>query len=62
MNEQQRLERRLKLIEDKVDKISDIVILLCQIRTQTNVHDTKQKSQLSTLERLSERLATLQRR
>ena len=62
MNEQQRAERRLKLMEDKVDKISEIVILLCKIRTQTKVSDITQRSHLSNLERLSEGLAMLQRR
>ena len=59
MNEQQRAERRLKLIEDKVDKISEIVILLCEISTQTNLSDTRQKNQLSTLKRLASSLARL---
>ena len=62
MNEQKRAERRLKLIEERLDKISETLILLCEISTQTNVSDTKQKSQPSTLKRHASNLSSLQRR
>ena len=62
MNEQKRAERRLNLIEERLDKISETLILLCEISTQTNVSDTKQKNQLSTLKRHASNLSSLQRK
>ena len=44
MNEQQRLERRLKSIEERLNKISEAVILLCTINTQTNPSDKTLKN------------------
>lgn len=57
MNEQQRTERRLKSIEEKLDKISEAVILLCKIEIETNPSDIARQNQLLTLKRLAERLA-----
>ena len=62
MNEQKRLENHLKSIEERFDKISEILILLCEISTQTNVSDHAQTNQHAKLKRLVSRLEGLQRR
>ena len=62
MNEQRRLENRLKSIEERLDKTSEILILLCEINTQTNASDIKKRNQQSTLKRLASHLEGLQRR
>lgn len=60
MNEDVRLERRLKLIEERLDKTSEILILLCEMRTKTNVSDSSEKTQISKLKRLASNLSRLQ--
>lgn len=62
MNQQKRLEDDLKLIKARLDKISETLVLLCKMNTETNASGLAKTNQQLALKRLVSQIQSLQRR
>ena len=62
MNQDIHLERRLNLLEERFDKMSELLILFCKMSTQTNPSNHALANQRVVLQRLASDLVKLQRK